>query len=859
MAKEYDVIEVGYIGSFIDERADNDGYDLKKSISLGVPDNNVWVVNPRTGVLESVVSKGDTNDPQFVQFNGTKPTKPSTDLVIKYIGKTIKVINTFYTEVCVSESFSGSNYTYTSPQIPQEYKSCEKSIYFTSNNMIQWPTLIQTNDMLNDLSKKIPYDIGFSKRTYKINKLSHKQLMEVQEQTKVSYDFLKNLSCLFLFDSKYPNDIEYSNIKIGYDWDGFSIDKNDANNLVYSDYHKKTNVEHAKYVFLVTDRHIDELKKYFKEGILDNPSVINDEFRETQYYNPTDYIENLRLEPPKYGSLYSFIPKGQVFVPGVYNTNGPGIDQILDVLTKKQLYNIDPTINDINLIEDIAVLDFFTQIQPQITIPLMITDTIIDTEEPPQEQQITQNTIFDLRYQLMVTSLNSYNIMDAFNIGDINGKLFELIKKYVNIQRKFNYPEITDIDLNINEFGSIIINNPFSIIGIEPIGENNVNQIANDTITNKTGQLPIINSPSLVNKSFDFATDYSISDQFYKTKPLFLSESDRTNQFFMSIPNNQNSKYYISVYNRPLGDIRSIKVFDIAYGHISGSGSSYKETQFQTDIDYLPARSIYKKYMAECFNGVSQIKFKNGNGSDYFYVLQFDRQAFKDKLNSGNIQITLAPISSSSNQLINTGSNFKFNVSSSTIFTLIDDSMYTRIYSSSFETTDECYNLVSGTIQDGPVDYENAEGWGLVFPNKGLIILNGEMLDASCSFNTVTASIDGDNPRKLFLSLSGSCSPNAVRNNHEYWYMRSSELYADENYFCRINRNEFNYSNNYTYISGSNWKVYYDKLNNTTKTYITAVGLYNERNELLALGKFSKPFLKDSSQEYVINVKLRYT
>ena len=231
MAKEYDVIDVGYIGSFIDERADNDGYDIKKSISLGVPDNNVWVVNPRTGVLESKISMGDTNDPQFVQFNGTKPTNASTDLVIKYIGKTIKVTNITNTESCISQSFSGSNFTYTSGQIPSEYKKCEKVVYFTSNNMLQWPTAFQTEDMLNDLSKKIPYDIGFSKKNYKTIKLAEKQLMDLEKETKVSYNFLKNLSCLALFDSEYPSDLEYSNIKIGYDWDGFSIDKNDANNF----------------------------------------------------------------------------------------------------------------------------------------------------------------------------------------------------------------------------------------------------------------------------------------------------------------------------------------------------------------------------------------------------------------------------------------------------------------------------------------------------------------------------------------------------------------------------------------------------------------------------------------------------
>lgn len=853
MAKEYDVIEVGYIGSFIDERADNDGYDLKKSISLGVPDNNVWVVNPRTGVLESVVSKGDTNDPQFVQFNGTKPTNPTTDLVIKNIGKTIKVINTFYTEVCVSESFSGSNYTYTSGQpIPPQYKSCERAIYFTSNNMINWPTILQTQDMLADLSRKIPYDIGFSKREYRIGKLTHNQLMDVQKKTNISYNFLKNLSCLFLFDTEYPNNIEYSNIKIGYDWDGFSIDKNDANNLVYSDYHKKTNIENANYVFLVTDKHIEELKKYFREALGDRPTG----FRPTEYYDPTEYIKMLRSEKSKYGKTYSFIRNSDTFNVGIYSPNNPSLEEILDTLTKTKIYNIESEVTDSDLVEDLAVTEFFLQLQAQVTISsITTTGNVGDTGEVPE---LSQRDEYDIMYAEMVDILSKYKLEDAYSIDNVNGKLYGLISRYILLQYKFSYPSILEIPVKFNEFGSIPIEDPFDLIGLteRTLG---IARGPSDIETTQVSRVAPQSSIASTYKSFDFATDYSISDQIYKTKPLFLSESDRTNQFFTNVVDDKSSKYYISVYNRPISDIRSIKTFDISYAHISGSGSSYITNDLNVELEHYPAKGMYKKYMSECFNGVDRIKFKNGNGSDYFYILQFDRNAFKDRLNSGNIQISLAPILSNPNQLINTGSNFEYDVSSSTVFTLIDDSMYTRIYSSSFETSDECYNLVSGTIQDGPVDYENSEGWGLVFPNKGLILLNGEILDVSCSLNTVTASIDGDNPRKLFLSLSGSCSPNLVRDSGSYWYMRSSELYADENFFCRINRNEFNYSNNYTYVSGSTWKVYYDKVNNATKTYITTIGLYNQRNELLALGKFSKPFLKDSTQEYVINVKVRYT
>ena len=499
MAKEYDVIDVGYIGSFIDERADNDGYDIKKSISLGVPDNNVWVVNPRTGVLESKISMGDTNDPQFVQFNGTKPTNASTDLVIKYIGKTIKVTNITNTESCISQSFSGSNFIYASGQIPPEYKKCEKVVYFTSNNMLQWPTAFQTEDMLNDLSKKIPYDIGFSKKNYKTIKLAEKQLMDLEKETKVSYNFLKNLSCLALFDSEYPSDLEYSNIKIGYDWDGFSIDKNDANNLVYSDYYKKTNTENTKYVFLVTDRHIDELTKYFKEQ--DNTSPNNSQT--TEKYDPTAYIRQLRSEPKKYGRMHSFIPIGVDFIVGEYNPNSPTLEQILDVIAKKSIYNMDPYTNDVDLAEDIAVTEFFMEIEAQITIRNIVTNAegTVDGENSPISLATESSNAFDDAINLF----NTYTLKSATDNGIVNGKLYDLIHKFLMFQSKNNYPSASEFTLNTNDFGSLIMSGPFTIRIVRPIIPDTA--LSGDRDASQISPIPIIPSDNMVYKNFDFNSD----------------------------------------------------------------------------------------------------------------------------------------------------------------------------------------------------------------------------------------------------------------------------------------------------------------------------------------------------------------
>jgi hypothetical protein len=71
----------------------------------------------------------------------------------------------------------------------------------------------------------------------------------------------------------------------------------------------------------------------------------------------------------------------------------------------------------------------------------------------------------------------------------------------------------------------------------------------------------------------------------------------------------------------------------------------------------------------------------------------------------------------------------------------------------------------------------------------------------------------------------------------------SSSLRIYENqYKCTINENEFQFSLNPTLLSGSLDDVYYDFVTGSFFTpYITTVGLYNESNELLIVGKLSNP------------------
>jgi len=77
-------------------------------------------------------------------------------------------------------------------------------------------------------------------------------------------------------------------------------------------------------------------------------------------------------------------------------------------------------------------------------------------------------------------------------------------------------------------------------------------------------------------------------------------------------------------------------------------------------------------------------------------------------------------------------------------------------------------------------------------------------------------------------------------------------------YFCRVNHNDFNYSSNPTYLSGSEVRVIQDESRDQAISYITTVGLYSADNQLLAVGKLSEPLRKDPAIELTLRARLDY-
>ena len=264
--------------------------------------------------------------------------------------------------------------------------------------------------------------------------------------------------------------------------------------------------------------------------------------------------------------------------------------------------------------------------------------------------------------------------------------------------------------------------------------------------------------------------------------------------------------YYRQIYNGVSTAVTSQPQFSIAYGHYDGSGSGDLTGNLNNDT---PSRAIYKQYAQILLQPVDK-KFKiNGEDTDSIYVLNVYRARFRERLETGRV-----------------------------------------------------YNIVSGTIDDGTVFYPNSAAlqyFGLMYPEAGVIILDANKLNISASFNTVTGSgVQGDNAMKLFTALSGSVPITVPAGRNYGLQARSSEQVKSTYYFVRVKNGDFNYSNNPSFVTGSNGNLAYTTFISNPQTYITTVGLYNDRRELLAVAKMSQPILKSFTREVLIKVKLDF-
>jgi len=306
-------------------------------------------------------------------------------------------------------------------------------------------------------------------------------------------------------------------------------------------------------------------------------------------------------------------------------------------------------------------------------------------------------------------------------------------------------------------------------------------------------------------------------------------------------------RYYIDVLQaNPALDSAAVQ-YSLAFGHALGSGSDS-----QGQLNDSPSKAVYSQYRQLLLNPTDTRFTTAGSGStDYVYVVNFKRNRLKERLDAGNFELPLANVTSRATNA--TGSV----AVGSSVITLIDDS---SIASATNVGSGKVYNIVSGSISTGVYNPSAPVYYGLVYPDYGTLILDGKMMDQQLGFATVTgSSVEGNNHFVLHHSISGSALQNNPLTSDPYGFQaRSSEKVTSTHYFVRIKNAEYNFSNNPSYVTGSVGQLAQTSFVGDPKTYITTVGLYNDRQELLAVAKLSQPLLKSFQREALIRVKLDF-
>jgi hypothetical protein len=312
-----------------------------------------------------------------------------------------------------------------------------------------------------------------------------------------------------------------------------------------------------------------------------------------------------------------------------------------------------------------------------------------------------------------------------------------------------------------------------------------------------------------------------------------------TTFFTSSTQTTSQRRYYVDIYNDVPSLDTSATQFSIAYGNALGSGSSELGTE-----ENPASKAIYSQYRSLLLEKNASRFITAGSGStDSIYVINVKRNRVKERLDEGNFELPLIGI-----DVRDTNATGSVTVTTSSgSITLIDDS---SVASATVGVAGRVYNIVSGSLSAGVFNTSAPIYYGLFYPDYGVMVLDGKMLDQQLNFNTNTVSnSEGSNHFALFHSMSGSNSGFQARN---------SQQITSANYFVRVKNGQYNFSNNPSYITGSSGLLAQSTFIGNPKSYITTIGLYNERNELLAVAKMSKPLLKSFSREQLIRVKLDY-
>lgn len=335
------------------------------------------------------------------------------------------------------------------------------------------------------------------------------------------------------------------------------------------------------------------------------------------------------------------------------------------------------------------------------------------------------------------------------------------------------------------------------------------------------------------------------------TTGMWSGDAGSLNAFYTSSTQfiASSSNYYINVFNENPTSSSSELQFAISYGHKYGSGSVDLDTDNSSTLATKATYAQYRSILLDQDDQFFTFDSSSGEGlhdSSDIYVINISRARYKEKMDAGNWELTLSGSSG----------NMK----------LIDDSG--KKFSDTVGKAGRVFYVVSGSINLG-VDSDatingrydsNGRGFGLFYPDQGLIVLNPTAIH-----NKLGTAVSSSNFGDAGALYTGTAKEGK---NHLLLYhfivsgsdfeARRTENVSTSHYFVRATNREFNFSNNPTFITGSDGTFSESTFERDPKTFITTVGLYNDANEMIAVAKTSQPIPKSFDKEVLIKVKLDF-
>ena len=238
-------------------------------------------------------------------------------------------------------------------------------------------------------------------------------------------------------------------------------------------------------------------------------------------------------------------------------------------------------------------------------------------------------------------------------------------------------------------------------------------------------------------KIFDDGNDVISNVKDTVSSGMWENGSGTLTAFYTSSTQSGSSgEHYLDVYGSAATTTTRKPQFSVAYGHFNGSGSLGR-----IGVDGNRAAASVYRQLSQTLLGPTETQFTfAGTGGNitpkFVYAISVAREFLREKMDPGNWELHISG-------------------SGATKLKFIDDSGATT--NPTVNQGGRVFNIVSGSIATGTAVTKTAAasqdggGYGLFYPDLGILVFNGPVLNTSASLATISGSnVNGDNSFKFF-------------------------------------------------------------------------------------------------------------